>query len=157
MTDSRLLCGQCGQAGFYGPRTRRDSQHKRVLGDRCVHPTGAGPLHASRGGSPRHGTLPMSRAGCGPPDCPRSPPTPARLSTRGTRGRAGGFRAAARGAPPRPPEARVPVRLITTADFGDRLRFRTPRSRVISDCHFSVQLNHFIPGFLSYSVPGFLK
>ena len=24
--------------------------------------------------------------------------------------------------------------------------------RVISDCHFSVQLNHFIPGFLSYSV-----
>jgi hypothetical protein len=27
--------------------------------------------------------------------------------------------------------------------------------RVISDCHFSVQLNHFIPGFLSYSVPVF--
>jgi hypothetical protein len=24
---------------------------------------------------------------------------------------------------------------------------------VISDCHFSVQLNHFVPGFLSYSVP----
>ena len=29
--------------------------------------------------------------------------------------------------------------------------------RVISDCHFSVQLNHFIPGFLSYSVPAFMK
>jgi hypothetical protein len=29
--------------------------------------------------------------------------------------------------------------------------------RVISDCHFSVQLNHFMPGFLSYSVPVFLK
>jgi hypothetical protein len=29
--------------------------------------------------------------------------------------------------------------------------------RVISDCHFAVQLNHFIPGFLSYSVPVFLK
>jgi hypothetical protein len=27
--------------------------------------------------------------------------------------------------------------------------------RVISDCHFAVQLNHFIPGFLSYSVPVF--
>jgi hypothetical protein len=30
-------------------------------------------------------------------------------------------------------------------------------ARLISDCHFSVQLNHFIPGFLSYSVPVFLK
>ena len=29
--------------------------------------------------------------------------------------------------------------------------------RVISDCHFPVQLNHFIPRFLSYSVPVFLK
>jgi hypothetical protein len=29
--------------------------------------------------------------------------------------------------------------------------------RVISDCHLSVQLNHFIPGFLSYSVAVFLK
>jgi hypothetical protein len=29
--------------------------------------------------------------------------------------------------------------------------------RVISDCHFSVQLNHFIPGFLSYSVAAFSK
>ena len=30
--------------------------------------------------------------------------------------------------------------------------------RVISGCHFSVQLNHFIPaGFLSYSVPVFLN
>jgi hypothetical protein len=30
-------------------------------------------------------------------------------------------------------------------------------ARVISDCHFTVQLNHFIPGFLSYSVAGSLK
>ena len=30
-----------------------------------------------------------------------------------------------------------------------------PRPRVISDCHFSVQLNHFIPFFLSYSVAVF--
>jgi hypothetical protein len=30
-------------------------------------------------------------------------------------------------------------------------------ARVISDCHFSVQIDHFIPGFLSYSVPVFLK
>jgi hypothetical protein len=29
--------------------------------------------------------------------------------------------------------------------------------RVISNRHFSVQLNHFIPGFLSYSVPVFLR
>jgi hypothetical protein len=29
--------------------------------------------------------------------------------------------------------------------------------RVISDCHFSVQLDHFIPGFRSYSVPAFRK
>jgi hypothetical protein len=29
--------------------------------------------------------------------------------------------------------------------------------RVTSDCHFSVQLNHFIPGVLSYSVPVFRK
>ena len=28
---------------------------------------------------------------------------------------------------------------------------------VISDCHFAVQLNHFIPSFLSYSVPLCLK
>jgi hypothetical protein len=30
-------------------------------------------------------------------------------------------------------------------------------SRVISDCHFAVQLNHIIPGSLSYSVAFFLK
>jgi hypothetical protein len=30
-------------------------------------------------------------------------------------------------------------------------------ARVISDCHFAVQLNHFIPGFRSYSVAVFLK
>ena len=29
--------------------------------------------------------------------------------------------------------------------------------RVIPECHFSVQLNHFIPGFPSYSVAVFLK
>jgi len=29
--------------------------------------------------------------------------------------------------------------------------------RVISDCHFGVQLNHFIPGLLLYSVTVFLK
>jgi hypothetical protein len=29
--------------------------------------------------------------------------------------------------------------------------------RVIPDCHFSVQLNHFIPVFLSYSVDVLLK
>jgi hypothetical protein len=33
----------------------------------------------------------------------------------------------------------------------------TGQCRVISDCHFPVQLNHFIPGFLSYSVAVFLK
>ena len=31
-------------------------------------------------------------------------------------------------------------------------RARRGAHRVISDCHFAVQLNHFIPGFLSYSV-----
>ena len=30
-------------------------------------------------------------------------------------------------------------------------------ARVISDCHFAVQLYHFIPGFRSYSVAVFLK
>jgi hypothetical protein len=30
-------------------------------------------------------------------------------------------------------------------------------ARVISDCHFPVQLNHFIPVFLSYSVAVFIK
>jgi hypothetical protein len=34
-------------------------------------------------------------------------------------------------------------------------RFGLPRG--ISDCHFAVQLNHFIPGFLSYSVAVFSK
>ena len=32
-----------------------------------------------------------------------------------------------------------------------------PRRRVISDCHFPVQLNHFIPVFLSYSAAVFLN
>ena len=35
--------------------------------------------------------------------------------------------------------------------------FTRGAARVISDCHFAVQLNHFIPGFLSYSVAVFLK
>jgi hypothetical protein len=30
-------------------------------------------------------------------------------------------------------------------------------SRVTSDCHFAVQLNHFIPALLSYSVAAFLN
>ena len=38
-----------------------------------------------------------------------------------------------------------------------RSRTRRRRPRVMSDCHFAVQLNHFMPGFLSYSVPVFLK
>jgi hypothetical protein len=48
-----------------------------------------------------------------------------------------------------------------------RARCRAPRrvrptpasaaARVISDCHFAVQLRHFIPGFLSYSVTVFLQ
>ena len=29
--------------------------------------------------------------------------------------------------------------------------------RVISDCHFALQLNSFVPGFPSYSVAVFLK
>jgi carotenoid cleavage dioxygenase len=35
--------------------------------------------------------------------------------------------------------------------------YRCGEARVISDCHFAVQLNHFIPGFLSYSVAVFLE
>jgi hypothetical protein len=31
-----------------------------------------------------------------------------------------------------------------------------PRLGVIPDCRFAAQLNHFIPGFLSYSVDVFL-
>jgi hypothetical protein len=31
------------------------------------------------------------------------------------------------------------------------------RGSVISDCHFAVQLNHVIAGFLSYPVVAFLK
>ena len=30
-------------------------------------------------------------------------------------------------------------------------------NRVTPDCHFAVQLNHFIPGFLSYLVAVFIK
>jgi hypothetical protein len=37
--------------------------------------------------------------------------------------------------------------------FGDDIAAQA----IISDCHFAVQLNHFIPGFLSYSVAVFLK
>ena len=41
--------------------------------------------------------------------------------------------------------------------FAGALRAGEARRRVISDCHFAVQLNHFIPGLLSYSVAVFLK
>jgi hypothetical protein len=34
---------------------------------------------------------------------------------------------------------------------------RHARLRVIYDCHFAVQLNHFIPVFQPYSVASFLK
>ena len=34
---------------------------------------------------------------------------------------------------------------------------RRPPPRVISDCHFTAQLNHFIPVLLAYSVTVFLK
>jgi hypothetical protein len=34
---------------------------------------------------------------------------------------------------------------------------RAVRARVMPDCHFAVQLNHFIPDFRSYSVADFLK
>jgi hypothetical protein len=40
------------------------------------------------------------------------------------------------------------------AEFG---RKRGGAVRVISDCHFAVPLNHFIPGFLSNSVAAFRK
>jgi hypothetical protein len=43
--------------------------------------------------------------------------------------------------------------LRLTAD----LSRRSPQVGWISDCHFSAQLNHFMPGFLSYPVPVFLK
>ena len=39
---------------------------------------------------------------------------------------------------------------------GVALRQQAP-GRVISDCHFAVQLNHFMPGFLSKSVAVFSK
>jgi hypothetical protein len=32
-----------------------------------------------------------------------------------------------------------------------------PQARVTPDCHFAVQLNRLMPGFLSYSVAVFLK
>jgi hypothetical protein len=37
----------------------------------------------------------------------------------------------------------------------ETLAVQRPASRVISDCHFAVQVNHFIPGLLSYLVPVF--
>ena len=39
----------------------------------------------------------------------------------------------------------------------DHYEFFLGLRRVMSDCHLAVQLNHFIPGFLSYSVAVFLK
>ena len=47
--------------------------------------------------------------------------------------------------------------LIQNADDARDGRWRRLALRVISDCHFSVQLNHFIPVFLSYSVAVFQK
>ena len=44
---------------------------------------------------------------------------------------------------------------LTDAEWQPGGRAGAPR--VISDCHFSVQLNHFIPVFLSYSVAVFRK
>jgi N-acyl-D-aspartate/D-glutamate deacylase len=42
-----------------------------------------------------------------------------------------------------------------SSNYADNDEHGVPR--VISDCHFSVQLDRFIPGFLSYSVAVFLK
>ena len=36
--------------------------------------------------------------------------------------------------------------------FADALQAGEARRRVISECHFAIQLNHFITDFLSYSV-----
>jgi hypothetical protein len=46
---------------------------------------------------------------------------------------------------------------LHTLFLGHRHWNRRPRYRVISDCHFTAQLNHFRPGFLSCSVDVFLK
>ena len=40
---------------------------------------------------------------------------------------------------------------------GSLVSFFEVACRVTSDCHFAVQLNHFRPGFLSYSVAVLLK
>jgi hypothetical protein len=46
---------------------------------------------------------------------------------------------------------------LTTRRDERRAWLHQHEGRAISDCHFAVQLNHFIPGFLSYSVAVFLK
>jgi hypothetical protein len=46
---------------------------------------------------------------------------------------------------------------VFTSEIGLELVLYNGELRVISDCHFSVQLNRFIPGFRSYSVAVFLK
>jgi hypothetical protein len=53
------------------------------------------------------------------------------------------------------PEPKAPVE--SEESKAARLADAAPAAcyRVISDCHFAVQLNHFIPGVLSYLVPVF--
>jgi hypothetical protein len=57
---------------------------------------------------------------------------------------------------PRDPSGYQPRDALALPELGrDADQGRVPR--VIPGCHFSVQLNHFIPGFLSYSVAVVLK
>jgi hypothetical protein len=62
------------------------------------------------------------------------------------------FQAACHGFRWTAPNPRVPSRLEPQIHGLER----QPAPRVISDCHFTVQLHHFTPGFLSYSVALFL-
>jgi hypothetical protein len=55
------------------------------------------------------------------------------------------------------PARAVPLKHIGKPQPGETVFVSGAGSRVISDCHFSVQFDHFIPGFLSYSVATFLK
>ena len=65
-----------------------------------------------------------------------------------------------RGVPPRPRrQLAVAVPVVGGGQLGVLLGRVRPcvGPRVISDCHFAAQLNHFIPDFRSYSVAVFLK